>query len=283
MSLEKRVAYWSDFGFTHYRSLFNFQRNLSQLRLQNKIPDTIIFSEHYPIIRFGNSNINNRFSKKFLDFIKRIYGKSSEEYILRYLNDLGIDFMQGSIGGQAAYIGPGQLVTYPIVDYTKIVERGLDLSQYKFLIDEIMYEVLKNDFGLNAQIVQVAEEFKKNRKGLRKDRKDVWLKLNGKSYKIGGKGIVTNRSIAYNGFTFYIKPYSISGFEFIDPCGYDKEQLDVTCIENELKREVSINEVKEVVLKKIKKRFNYDELNYIETEDLERINQNSTLFTIPSN
>src|SRR5436853_564669 len=101
MGLEEKVAYWTDFGFTHYNELFNFQKRLSELRLEKKIPDTILFSQHYPVIKFGEAKNYNKFSEEFLDKVKKSYGNYDEETVIKYLRDLGVDFFRGLAGGQA--------------------------------------------------------------------------------------------------------------------------------------------------------------------------------------
>lgn len=268
-NLEERIAYYTDFLFSSYKELFKIQEKLALLRAKNKIPDLIILSEHYPLISFGSANNHNRFSKLFLDNVKENYNDINQENILGYLENLNIDFSQDSRGGGATYIGPGQLLTYPIVDFYKIVNTEFGVDKYKELIDKIMYEVLKEKFNLDVKMVEVKQIL--NDDGLRKNRMDVWINKNNRNYKIGGKGIHTTRNIAYNGFSIYIKPYSIEGFKYIDACGYDKDELDVTCIEYELKKEINIDKVKEYVLDKMKEKFNYNKLVYVDPLNLKEI------------
>ena len=75
----------------------------------------------------------------------------------------------------------------------------------------------------------------------------------------------------------FVKQHSLFGFDFIDICGYNKNELDVTCMENELKTEINIYELRNAILDKIKEKFNYKNLVYIEPEDLEKIEVNSNL------
>ncbi len=271
VKLEERIAYWSDFGVTNYKNLFEFQERLAQFRLQNKIPDVIIFSEHYPVISFGATNTHNKFNPDFLKKIKEEYGNDKEETVIKYLKDHKIDFFKASRGGGATYIGQGQLLTYPIVDFVKIVKKDFGVSEYKSLIDKIMYEVLKYDFNLNVNIFEVAKELKEENSDMRKDRKDVWLILDGKNYKIGAKGIHTTKNIAYHGFSIYVKKDSLKGFDLILACGYDKNELDVNCIESQLSKKIKMNDVKEKILKKLKEKFGYKNLIYKNPEELERL------------
>ena len=279
MNLQDKIdAYWTDFGLAHCNELYNFQKNLAQLRLENKIPDIIIFSEHHPVISFGRALKNNRFSRNFLEKVKKIYDNDNEESCIDCLNKLGIDFFKEARGGGATYLGPGKLITYPIVDFHKIVNTTLGVNKYKNLIDQIMYEILKEKFNLNVNLVEISKEKKFNEKNeIVKNRADVWLFKNGKNYKIGATGIHTSSNISYNGFSMFVKQHSLFGFDFIDICGYNKNELDVTCMENELKTEINIYELRNAILDKIKEKFNYKNLVYIEPEDLEKIEVNSNL------
>ena len=276
--MEKRVAYWTDFGITHCNELYGLQKKLAQLRLEKKVPDIIVLSEHYPVVSFGRASKNNRFSRNFLERVRQIYNDNEEQSSINLLNQLGIDFFREARGGGATYLGPGQLITYPIVDFWKVVNTSFGVNKYKNLIDQVMYEILRDDFFLDVKFVEIPKEEKFNeRDEIVNNRADVWVSKNEKNYKIGATGIHTSNNVAYNGFSIFVKPYSLYGFDFVDVCGYDKEQLDVTCIENELNKEVGINKVKEAVLRKIKEKFNYEELKYISQEDLEKIEAETDL------
>jgi lipoate-protein ligase B len=267
VKLEERIAYWVDLGNRDYEETFRLQKSLVELRKNELIRDTILFCEHPSTVDFSLSKNNNKFSQEWLSII-------GDKDPIEVLKSLGIKFTYTNRGGGATYIGPGQLVVYPIVDHTKITGKLLDISSYKEKIDQIMWDVLKS-FGIPAQIVKVSDELDENNSDLRKDRRDVWVKKNGKSYKLGGKGTYMSGNVSYHGFSLYLTKESTKGFAYIDICGYPKSILDSTSIEEEIGREVNRTDVRERVLRSIKKHFGYD--NIIES-DLEEIQNAKTQY-----
>ena len=88
-----------DLGKTRYSEAWEVQRGLLQLRLRGRIDDTLILVEHHPTITFGQSEKWNVLNVPF-----------------ETLKERGIDFHRSERGGGAAYLGPGQLIGYPIMD-----------------------------------------------------------------------------------------------------------------------------------------------------------------------
>lgn len=259
MNLEKRVAHWVDLGRTDYQETFRFQQEMVELRKKNQVPDTILFAEHHPVIDFGRVPTHNKFSP---DLIEQFRG--NHEAIINHLNSsFNIGFSQTSRGGGATYIGPGQLMVYPIVHHPSITRSKYqtDLPGYNFRIDRIMHDTLLGLGVKDAQIVEVAEKLGEG--DLRKDRKDVWVVRDGQNYKLGGKGTHFAGDIAYHGFNLYVAPESIAGFKHIQACGYTKEELDTTTISSEV-GQVSIDQVRAQVLSAIGEHFNYSSILRVE-------------------
>jgi lipoyl(octanoyl) transferase len=260
MSLE-RIAQYADLGITDYAKTYDLQKHLAEKRAKDEIPDTILIAEHLPIINFGMRDVHNTFSNKLYKELKEKKIESTHDNIIKYLKTLNIDFSRSSRGGGATYIGPGQLNIYPIVKYEEIVKQSFNIDAYKNLVDELMNEVLQS-FNVNTKI---ARDIRCDDEAAReKNRKDVWLEINNKHYKLGGKGIHISKDVAYHGFNFYVKKGSTEGFRYVDACGYQIDEVGVINVEEALKKDVDMQLFKEKVLSEIKTKFNYDSINKIE-------------------
>ncbi len=269
MGLEERVAYVSDFGTMDYGSCLDTQDKLKELRRRGKIPDLILFGQHNPVVSFGGRAANNGFTVSFLKQVETAYGNASLSTIVGHLAEMGIKFYDStgsgnfSRGGGTAYTGPGQLVVYPIIDYTEIAG-GSGQRMYKELIDEIMVDTLKR-FGIDAKSVRVSDKLPVDSSG--KDRRDVWVEKK-VPHKIGGKAIRFSGNIASHGFSLYVTKQSILHFDKVLVCGYAPELLGVTSMEHELGIPVDLCNVREKVLSAMSRHFMYDHYEDIDLTNL---------------
>ena len=271
MNLEEKVryAYWVNLGITNFEETEKIQEKLAQLRKENKIQDTILYTQHYPTITFGKSPKYNGFAEEFLNEVKNKFQDLNESIVLNYLNSLGIKFIVRNSGGGSAYTGIGQAIFYPIVDYEKIVNKTLGIQDYKSLIDEIMVSVLNEHYAIPAKSFKVTDYLHDlDNDESRKDRKDVWVEKNNSFYKIGSKAIHISNNIAYHGFSLFVKKESINGFDKVLPCGYKKDELNVTSMEHELDDEIEISQVSESVKSFIMDKFNYEEIIDVNLSEL---------------
>ncbi|MFP4117449.1 MAG: lipoyl protein ligase domain-containing protein [Candidatus Woesearchaeota archaeon] len=267
MSLEKRIASWSDLGQLPYSKALDIQIKLSQKRQDEEIPDTILICQHDPIIHFSSNIKLNSFSQELIDDMRK-EGYSSEisqDDVLRFLSHKGIDFGRNTRGGGGAYVGPGQLVIYPVVDYEKIVNTRFGVNEYKNVIDEIMKDTLVS-YGIDAEIFRNSDYI--DTPNDRDDRKDVWVMKEDKPYKLGGKTIITSNNIAYHGFCIYKDRRGIEGFRYVDPCGHTSDELGILSMEDLTKEKISHDDLREKVLNIIKKRFNYESLEKVGPDTL---------------
>lgn len=263
MSLEERIASWSDLGILNYSDAFELQKDLAKRRADEKIHDTILICQHRPIIHFSANSVLNSFSKYLFDEMKEkgYSDKISERDVIDYLNRTGIEFGRSTRGGGGAYIGPGQIVVYPVVDYEKITGSKFGINQYKNLIDEVMRDVI-NSYGVDAQILKNSDFIEVSDE--RSDRKDVWVLKDNRPYKLGGKTIITSRNVAYHGFCFYLDKEGISGFKYVNPCGHTDEELGVECMENLVGRKIDYEDFKQNVLNVLEERFAYTSLSEVD-------------------
>ena len=157
-------------------------------------------------------------------------GKSGHmEHVLigeETMQERGIQFFRSNRGGDITYHGPGQLVGYPILDLEKFYT---DIGKYLRDLEEVAIRLL-SDYGITG------------------DRSPgetgVWIEpeVKGRARKIMAIGVRCSRWITMHGFALNVNT-DLSYFGNIVPCGIQDKQ--VTSIERELGRAVSMEEVKE--------------------------------------
>jgi lipoyl(octanoyl) transferase len=156
-----------------------------------------------------------------------------------YQKEKNISVYEIDRGGDITYHGPGQIVGYPIINLSEWHE---DTHKYLRGLEEIIILTCR-DYNLPAGRIS----------GLT----GVWIE----NRKIAAIGIKVSRWITMHGFAFNVNT-DLSLFNGIIPCGIpDKE---VTSLEKELKKTISIHEVKEKLLGYFKIVFEYDTINYKE-------------------
>ena len=125
-------------------------------------------------------------------------------------------------GGQATYHGPGQLVGYPIFDLHRY---GRDLHKYLRWLEQLLIDLLAG-FEIAA--------------GRREGLTGVWI--DGER-KVASIGVGVRHWITMHGFALNVCG-DLAPFDQITPCGI--RNVDMTSIERELGREISVLEVAEV-------------------------------------
>ena len=124
-------------------------------------------------------------------------------------------------GGRITWHGPGQLVGYPIVKLLKPTE----LVGFVREIESGLIAVC-SDLGLETQRIE--------------GRSGVWVRNNLGDHKIAAIGIRVAKGVSMHGFALNVNP-DLSAFKTIVPCGIT--DADVTSLEIELQRSISIDEV----------------------------------------
>ena len=87
-----------DLGLTEYGPCLELQKKIRELRENELIKDTLILTEHKPVITLGC--------------------RGNDEHILagkELLENMGIEIHSSNRGGDVTYHGPGQIVGYPII------------------------------------------------------------------------------------------------------------------------------------------------------------------------
>lgn len=161
----------------------------------------------------------------------------------KYLDENKISVYDIDRGGDITYHGPGQIVGYPIISLTNWQQ---DTHKYLRAIEEV--------------IIKVCSEY--DLQGSRDNKyTGVWLD----DRKICAIGIKVSRWITMHGFAFNVNT-DLKLFSGIIPCGITDK--DVTSLNRELKKEISLNGVKEKIIHHFDVVFNYDQIEFKTKEEL---------------
>jgi lipoyl(octanoyl) transferase len=128
-------------------------------------------------------------------------------------------------GGSITWHGPGQLVGYPIVK----LQNPTELVGFVREIEGALIQVCA-DLGLSTVRIE--------------GRSGVWVQDFRGSRKIAAIGIRVSKGVTMHGFALNVSP-DLSAFGHIVPCGIS--DADVTSIEIELGRHITIEEVAPLV------------------------------------
>ena len=128
-------------------------------------------------------------------------------------------------GVDITYHGPGQLVCYPILN---LEEFSLGLKEYVHLLEEAVIRVCAS-YGITAGRLEKAT--------------GVWLEGDTpRARKICAIGVRSSHFVTMHGLALNVNT-DLRYFSYIHPCGFiDK---GVTSLQQELKREVPMEEVKQ--------------------------------------
>lgn len=107
-------------GLTRYEDAHALQEALVGARAENRVPDTLLFTEHEPVVTLGRGSPE---------------GDASES---------GLRVVETARGGEATWHGPGQLVGYPIL---LLPEGRRDLHRYLRELEEVVIRAI-GDFGV---------------------------------------------------------------------------------------------------------------------------------------
>ncbi len=162
-----------------YRPVWDFQRRLQQLRIEQEIPDTLIFVEHDPVYTIGKNGSD-------------LHVIASGEF----LKEKGIEVVHVDRGGDVTYHGPGQLVGYPIFD---LHQHRQSVSYFMRQLEQVFIETLA-EWGLQGSRMEGYT--------------GVWIG----DEKIAALGVRISRWVTMHGFAFNVNT-DLSHFAGIIPCG----------------------------------------------------------------
>ena len=141
------------------------------------------------------------------------------------LKALGASFFHIDRGGDITYHGPGQLVSYPILN---LEEFALGLREYVHLLEETVIRLCAS-YGVETGRLERAT--------------GVWLEGDTpRARKICAIGVRCSHFVTMHGLAFNVNT-DLNYFNYINPCGFvDK---GVTSLQKELGHPVEMSEVKE--------------------------------------
>ena len=228
---EKPVVKVQDLGLIDYKQAWDFQEELLKeavdLKISNRKNDTnfipkqhLLFCEHPHVYTLGKSG-------------------AQENLLLdeAHLQNIDAQFYKINRGGDITYHGPGQLVMYPILDLEQFFT---DIHKYMRYLEEAVIKTLAH-----FQITATRYE------GLT----GVWIDAETpRARKICAMGVKCSRWITMHGIALNVHP-DLGYFGNIVPCGIQDKA--VTSMAQELGRQISIQEVQEVLLKEMSAVFNF--------------------------
>ena len=168
-----------DLGRTKYADAWEIQRRVFAARLERRIPDVLLLTEHDPVYTLGKSSDANHLLADDVELKAR-----------------KIDMFSIDRGGDVTFHGPGQLVGYPILDLNGYYP---DIHRYLRDLEEVLIRTAA-DFGISA--------------GRSEGYTGVWVKND----KIAAIGVKVSRWVTMHGFALNVNT-DLSYFERIIPCG----------------------------------------------------------------
>ncbi|MEW6061063.1 MAG: lipoyl(octanoyl) transferase LipB [Bacteroidota bacterium] len=166
-------------GRTKYADAWELQRQIFSARLEHRIGDVLLLTEHDHVYTLGKAADDNHLLAK------------NEE-----LSKKGVDVFWIDRGGDITYHGPGQIVGYPIIDLNQHYN---DIHRYLRDIEEAMIRTL-GEYGIEA--------------GRESEFTGVWVR----DEKIGAIGVKVSKWITMHGFALNVNT-DLSYFDRIIPCG----------------------------------------------------------------
>ena len=154
------------------------------------------------------------------------------------LLDKSINVIKSNRGGKHTYHGPGQLVGYPILDLENFFT---DIHKYMRLLEQAVINTLLK-FDIQSSRID----------GMT----GVWLdSALPTARKICAMGVKSSRWVTMHGIGFNINT-NLEFFSHIVPCGIDDKA--VTSMQNELGREIDMQEVETIIIDEFKSLFGFD-------------------------
>lgn len=207
--MELEIIDWNQVPYTEgwNRQTVLFDEIVAAKRAGTSYVNHIVFCEHHHVYTLGRSG-------------KEANMLLGEEQLQR----IGATLYHIDRGGDITYHGPGQQVCYPILN---LEEFGLGLKEYVHLLEEAVIGVCAS-YGIEAGRVDKAT--------------GVWLDGDtSRARKICAIGVRSSHYVTMHGLALNVNT-DLRYFSYINPCGFvDK---GVTSLQHELRREVSMAEVK---------------------------------------
>lgn len=176
-----RNGYIIHLGTMDYKEAWDLQHTLWSRRVEGKVPDLLLFTEHPHVITLGRRG-------------NYLHLKVSQEV----MEAMKVPIFHVERGGDVTYHGPGQMVVYPILN---LKDYGYRLIRYVSQLEEVILSVLR-DFGIEGK------------KDL--SNRGVWAEGD----KIASIGVAIKRWVSFHGIALNYAT-DLKYFELINPCGLE--------------------------------------------------------------
>jgi lipoate-protein ligase B len=188
---EKATLRVCDLGLTPYPQAMALERSLSQMRADERLPDTLLLMEHPPTVTMG------RFGKAWNVLLP------PEELAAR-----GVSFHATDRGGDATFHCPGQLVLHPVVSLRR---HPGTMRSFIADLEEVVIRVLAS-YGVSAERWPAHP--------------GLWVG----GCQIAALGLHVSRSVSTHGIAFNVDP-DLASFGVINLCGLPGTQATSLCRE----------------------------------------------------
>ncbi|MEJ2593546.1 MAG: lipoyl(octanoyl) transferase LipB [bacterium] len=219
-----------ELGLIPFQEAWDYQEKLFQKIVEQKQQNRkekishptfnyLLFCEHPHVYTLGKS------------------GKQSNLLINEsFLESRGASLFRINRGGDITYHGPGQLVTYPILDLDNF---NLSIKSYINSLEEVVIRTL-DQFDIQA--------------GRLKGATGVWLDPDDpvRARKICAMGVRTSHWVSMHGFALNIHT-DLNYFNYIIPCGIPGKS--VTSMSKEGVRNADMSAVKQVLIRQFNEIF----------------------------
>ena len=204
-----------DLGLVDYHKGLLLQEKLLNSRKAGTISDVLLLFQHPSVFTIGRAGI-----------VENII--VPKEALVRE----GIPVFHTNRGGDVTYHGPGQLVSYPILN---LKENGLTVHQYVWNLEEVVIRTL-SDFGIDSQRVS--------------GRRGVWVG----EEKVCALGLRISGEVSMHGFALNVNT-NLKYFTYIIPCGITG--VSITSVSKLLGHELEIEEIQENLLRHFSQVFRF--------------------------
>ena len=214
-----------DWGLRDYSEALTAQRELREQRANGNIGDTLVLTQHPPVMTIGRSGSHDNITV------------SKEQ-----LRSHGIKIVEVERGGDITYHGPGQLVAYPVFH---LPPARRDVKAFIRSIEQVVVDTCR-DSGASAVTIE----------GLT----GVWIshrqtapchlpEWSGEK-KISSIGLAFKRWTCYHGVALNVD-MDLTPFSYIHLCGLQGKEA--TSLSKTLGRKIDIEEVKQAFVKHMRR------------------------------
>lgn len=200
--MESKLVKLLKLGQMRYDACFKLQNYLSESLKTTTINDCgyLIIVEHEPVYTVG------------------IRQHDYDLLLVKKLINLGAEFKRTNRGGLITFLGPGQLIAYPILNLKYFQP---SVRWYVGNLESTILNLCKETYGLNAKTSPDT---------------GVWIG----NYKICAMGVRCSRYVTTHGLALNCNT-DLSWFNHIVPCGLHGK--GVTSLSSILEKEISVEDV----------------------------------------